>query len=57
MAEEKKLDEAAKPKAAKLLKFVCETKCYWNGELWREGSLVEVPESDKDKVPEHFALV
>lgn len=55
MAEEKTLDEAAKPKAAgKEVTFVCETKCYWNEVLYHEGDTITISESLKDKVPEHF---
>lgn len=58
MAEEKKLDEAAKPKAAdKTVSFVCNTKCYWNGTLYHEGDVLNIAESLKDSVPEHFAKV
>lgn len=51
MAEDNELENAAKP-TGKGTKYVCRTKCFYNGVLFYEGDVYTA--SPNEKVPEHF---
>lgn len=55
MNNEEKLDEATKAKetTAKQTEYVCVTKNYWNGRLYRVGDVL-VYSGDAKDLPEHF---
>lgn len=57
MAEETKLDDAAKKAGTKKTSFICETKCFWNKRLWHKGDTLEIGAGEKVEVPEHFKKV
>lgn len=57
MAEDTKLDDAAKKASGKTTSYVCETTCYWNKRLFHKGDILDVGPNEKVEVPEHFKKV
>lgn len=37
------------------MKFVCETKCFYNNRRWSVGEILELP--DKSSCPQHFKKI